>query len=53
MFQVAVEEFEQVLEQVHSKGVEDEETAQKANKVSSAARALKSKTRTPGNKILN
>ena len=40
-FQAAVEEFEQVLEQVHSKGVEDEEVAQKA------ARALRDKNKTP------
>ena len=52
MLQAAVEEFEQVLEQVHSKGVEDEEVAQKANKVSSAARALRAKNRTPGQWVM-
>ena len=45
IFQVAVEEFEERLEQCHNKGVEDAEVATKASKAT--ARTLKDSNRSP------
>lgn len=55
--QLLVDEFEEKLEQCHSKGVEDEEASNKATNAQVAARALKSRNgrktpaKTPGNYI--
>lgn len=48
--QVIVDEFEQRIEEAHSKGVADDEVAQKASKVSVTARAARGakSTKTPG-----
>ena len=49
--QVVIDEFEQRIEETHSKGVADDEVAQKASKVSVTARAARGakSAKTPGN----
>ena len=49
--QVIIDEFEQRIEESHSKGVADDEVAQKASKVSVAARTARGAkgAKTPGN----
>ena len=46
--QAAVDEFEERLEKVHNKGVEDEEAVQNAFKATAAGRVLKGRNKTPG-----
>lgn len=50
-YQVVIDEFEQRIEETHSKGVADDEVAQKASKVSVTARAARGakSAKTPGN----
>ena len=52
--QVVIDEFEQRIEEMHSKGVADDEAAQKASKVSVTARSVKGSksAKTPGNFII-
>jgi len=51
LYQVVIDEFEQRIEDTHSKGVADDEVAQKASKAAVTARTARGakSAKTPGN----